>query len=83
MRIRAVNFTLLIVCALVVPAAPARAQAASSASLIPDDVPTPKHTGVRALFRNLGNDFKALPSMPKVPAVVWHGDLRQPVADAR
>ena len=37
-----------------------------SASLIPDDVPTPKHTGVRALFRNLGNDFKALPSMPNL-----------------
>ena len=25
-------------------------------------VPTPEHTGVHAFFRNLGNDFKALPS---------------------
>jgi membrane-associated phospholipid phosphatase len=54
------------------PAATSRAQFDLPAGLFavdparPSQVPTPEHTGIHAFFRNLGNDFKALPSKPNL-----------------
>ena len=46
--------------------APAATTALASMSTSLDDPPTPEHTGLHSLFRDLGHDFVALPSVPNL-----------------
>jgi membrane-associated phospholipid phosphatase len=76
-----VLMTAVLALALSSPAEPQASQPAQPASPPQEqkadakEPPTPEHTGIRALFRNLGEDIKHLPAMPNVYIAAVGGGL--------